>query len=79
MRFKIFAAGSEEGRRSGGMIKCKDCKYSYSYYDSWSCCWVAVCNWGGMVSISGYTENEENAPDWDVDLGHNTKFCGGMG
>jgi len=25
--------------------------------------------------ISGYTEDEENAPDWDIDLGHNTKFC----
>lgn len=59
----------------GELMKCKDCPHSYTQYDAWSCVWVAGCAWGGRVSISDYTEDEEMEPEWDVDLGHNTKFC----
>ena len=39
-------------------------------YDTWSCCWRAVCNLlGTSTNISGYTEDEENSPDVYFDLG----------
>jgi hypothetical protein len=49
---------------------------SYIEYADWPCCWRAVCNLlGTAVNISNYTEDEDNMPDTDFNLGTESLYC----
>lgn len=54
---------------------CKKCLKSYVYYDS-ACVWFARCDLlGSSIKISDYTEDEDEAPDWEEDLGQSNPYC----
>lgn len=58
------------------MSGCKTCGKSYVTYDTWACCWRAGCDLLGTAqNISEYTEDEENVPDVDFDLGRSDSYC----
>ena len=60
------------------MIKCNKCRYSFIRYDRSICAFVAVCDSLGVSKvISDFTEDEENEPSWDCDLGTENHYCQG--
>lgn len=57
-------------------MKCSDCKHSATAYDYSICAWRAICHSLGSVAVvSEYTENEDDAPAWDKDLGQTNSYC----
>ncbi|GEM_PF-4448033 len=57
-------------------MKCNKCRYSSTKYDTWLCAWTACCSFLGTAKVvSDYTEDEENVPEWDEDLGQANSYC----
>lgn len=60
-------------------MKCNKCRYSSTRYDVGICAWTACCSsLGTSKTVSDYTEDEENAPEWDEDLGQSNSYCQGV-
>jgi hypothetical protein len=57
-------------------MKCNKCEFNSVGYDGWICAWVANCAYlGTSKTVSEYTEDETDAPNWEEDLGQENTYC----